>query len=219
MIQIDKQKQKIYFYPDRNVFYERLKDVSSFNNNDPDTEKQLMKCSFDLMNGYICPTCNMIISAAYIGRCPVNPDCYSSHLNNNNKITKGKYENNYCSYSYNNIESICIDQKTHSDNCNSYITKSKGYINPLRECLKLDEFNEDDNKPTNEQLKEFSRFILDNKIPGINYLYDICNNDYPCIIINYEKFCLETEEISEINRNKFENIFSKKLLELIDLFC
>lgn len=216
MIQIDKNKKMIYFYPIQHEFYNHFKNNGPFDNTD---ENKLMKCSLNLISGYICPDCNMILAAYYIGNPSVNPVNYIESLTNDldyfePEISKTSYYSNNSK----NTGYIKLNRDVHAPkNCPSFVSYIKGYTEPIYEFLKPLNKSE---IPSDEQIKTFSESVLNNEIPGIEYIHDICNNDFPLLKINSKKFHMTTTTVrGNCNYGVISRPGGKKLASLIKHLC
>jgi hypothetical protein len=170
MIEIDTNTQKIFFY----YSPEEIKQ-----NSKRDDEMH----EFDLLSGHVCPDCKRVIDAFYVGRLPIRENYSSSHpYMPSRNGTYNSYDPHY-KFGHKHGGGYLI-MYNHNDACKTHTCGTVGLEDGLRSVVN----KESEVKPTDYMIKMFAEKVLENKIPGISLIQDVCNKRAPVLAINKKEF-------------------------------
>jgi len=181
-ISIDKERNFFLLFHD-------LSDKPSHNNTTSDTKIH----EFPLISGYVCPECGKVIKAYYTGvpdhllnsssSTQQNPYLHNEKKSYGNKMISSK--EGFC-----NGGSYFILQ-CHEHFCKLYILDSPGILNALKMICSKHCFDEVPTL-TDGQLEIVAAKIVDNKVPGLFLVNDVCNVDEPLLAIDIKILDIST---------------------------
>ncbi len=165
MIKIDHEQKKIHFFlPYR---------VESTENNAP-------PLSFDLISAYICPVCNKIIRAYYIGFIPKEDiGKYIEKIGSNDLPEMQLVTGNACGGQY-------LKNTSHFDKY-SRVSSCKWEEIPLRgvkNCLEALFEKLDEQKKNIAIPEKLIELVSKNEFEGIKLVPDVCGKDEPMLVFN-----------------------------------
>lgn len=144
---------------------------------------------YPLISGYVCPKCNEVLRAYYIG-IPSHLTDKNSH-STNPYLTEKTKSNSYSSYagpSLNCKEGICkggsyFYLRNHENFCELRVFEYRGILYALTQ-LYASVKSKDTEPLTKHQLNLLAERILNNEVPGLIAIRDVCNVDEPLLAIN-----------------------------------
>jgi hypothetical protein len=202
MIKIDSETKKIFF------FYspEELKINGKHDENMYD---------FDLLSGFICPECKRVIDAYYVGILPIKEsDGWRNHpylpKNNGYCVTNPHYSFGH-KYGGGYI-GLC----NHNDiTCKIKIAGTVGIMEGIKNFISWI-IPTPEIVPSDFMIKKFANDILENKIPGVFLIEDVCKQRSPILAINRKEFAkgIEYPGYSEFDKEyKYELLLYKLIIK------
>lgn len=139
---------------------------------------------FPLISGYVCPECNRVIMAYYVGAHP--------HINGNNNpfMERTKhYDNRYHSGDLSCKEGTChggsyFRLENHEHQCKYKIYTTRGISNALNEIYKSQSLKEQPIEFTTERSLRLTERILNGEVPGMTIVEDVCGIDDPLLAVD-----------------------------------
>jgi hypothetical protein len=139
---------------------------------------------FPLISGYICPECNRVIMAYYVGAHPY------VESNKNPFMEKTKhYNGHYHSGDLGCKEGTChggsyFRLENHEHQCKYKIYSTRGISNSLNTIYKSQSHKEQPIEFTTERLLRLVERILNGEVPGMTIIEDVCGVDEPLLAID-----------------------------------
>lgn len=204
MIEINAETRKIFFY------YE----LELIKNNPHRFDDKIHE--FDLLSGYICPECNKVLEAYYVGTLPIedqdgkwNRHPYLPTRNTGYNISDPHYEYGH-EYGGGYLK-LMNHKETY---CKIQVSKTVGVIEGIKEFIS-GIIPTPEIVPTELMLKTFAADIFENKIPGIFLIEDVCKIRAPKLAIDIKEFSKNVSWNSNSDRYKeyeWETMFYKLVI-------
>lgn len=196
MIEIDAENKKIFFYySPKELKQKERRDETMY--------------EFSLLSGHVCPECNKVLDAYYVGTLPIggSSGTYSSHPYVPNP--NGGYDRFNPRYKFGHKHGggyliMC----NHNDICAVHTASVGGIVEGIESIIdpKIEI------KPTNDMIKKFA----ENNIPGMSLIKDPANKRAPILAINKKIFAskIEVKGWSEFDKQyKWIELFTKLVME------
>jgi hypothetical protein len=142
---------------------------------------------FPLISGYVCPDCNRVIMAYYVG---IHPYVHN-HGNPFQEKTK-HYSSGYHSGSLGCTEGTCHGGSyyllnNHEHQCKHKIYSTRGIFNAITAIYESKTHKEDSIVLTKERILLLIERILNGDVPGMTIIEDVCGVDEPILAIDQTK--------------------------------
>jgi len=172
MITIDKDRKLLLMYhdhagdPSKNIKDKMYNEINEY----------------QLISGYICPKCERVLKAYYIGvpshiRTGVNNPFFKSPRSSYSSApTLSLKEGTNAGGSYLNLE-------YHENLCDLKVFEYRGILDAVSIFYKNNK-PQDSDPLTHEQLQLLANRILAGQVPGLKPVYDVCSVDEPLLAVN-----------------------------------
>lgn len=175
MIEIDEENKKIFFYYSK-------EDIKKNDKRDDEMHE------FDLLSCHKCPDCGKVIDAYYIGSLPIGDSSneYYGHPYLPSNAGYNRYAPHY-KYGHKYGGGYLIMYNHNDTLCKSHIASVAGITEGIKSVINFI-IPTPEIVPTDYELKNFASSILENKIPGVSFIEDVCNQRAPLLAVNKKEF-------------------------------